>query len=261
MSARDPGGCFYDADVRVKYARWLGFTYGEDHTANNTDRGVVYYTAIASGGTVTVNVYAEPTMQSGSLVASGSASVSSTEWTVISITEENSSNLSGTLKIDFTDDSSSITAGKQIVTFSFDYDLELYEKVISDWSSSNAWEGEGTTGCAFVRAHRAATAWVIHKLMTRLKGQVDYDNKNLPDLFDMDLTLEEMRDGAVKYALHHIYLNQKNSGNIEDDPFAASAAIWLQEAEKHVDAFPIHLDLDADGDIDSVAKARTRTWV
>jgi hypothetical protein len=256
MSAKDPANAYYDNDTRIKRAKWAGFTYA------NTDVGIIYYTAAVSGGNVTVSVYSRPTMATADLVASSaSTAVSTTSWTAITITEENSSGLSAELEIDFTTDAASITAGKQIVTFSFDDDFEVYEKAIADWAPSNTWEGEGSEGCAYVRAHRFATNWAVMKLRQRVKGQVDSNSQNLPNLFDIDLSLEEVRDASVKYALHVVYFNQKNSGDIDIDPFAKSSMIFKQEAEGLIQSTPIHLDTNQDGVIDDTSRGTGAVWV
>jgi hypothetical protein len=252
---KDSGAAFYANDTRFMRASLDGFTQ------SNTDKGVLYYNLVISGGTATLTFYKWNTDDSGDAVASGSATVEANTMTLITLTESNGSGLvspTGGIALDLRSDTSNIMDGKMIASFSFDDDFKLYEKTIDDWSSSNQWEGKGTAGCAFVRVHRAATVWCIERLRNRIKGMVDWDGKDLPDLFDIDLSLEDMRDAAVQYGLYLLYFNQKNAPM--DDPHLERAERYLQRAESRMASTRIHLDFNSDGKVDQTTTSWVTQW-
>lgn len=250
---KDSGAAFYTSDTRFKRATLNGFT------AANTDKGVIYFNLVISGGTATMTAYKWDTDDADDAVASGSASVESSKMTSITLTADNASGLTATVVLDLRTDTSNITDGKMIVSFSFDDDLKTYEKTIDDWATSDQWEGEGTAGCAFVRAHRAATVWTIARLWDRLKGAVGWDPKNLPDLFEIDLSLEDLRDAAVHYCLYILYFNQKNTPM--GDPHDERGQRALQRAESIMQSRRLHLDFNNDGKVDKTTTSWTGQWV
>lgn len=246
---------FYANNTRLVRATFDGFTAG------NTDKGLLYFNLVVSGGTATLTYYKWSTKASGDAVASGSASVESDTMTEITLAASNASGMTATATFDLTSSSASITDGKVIVSFSFDDDLKLKEKQVSSLAPSNQWEGEGSAGCAFVRAHRVATVWCLEQMRMRLRGQVNLDAKDLPDLFDVDFSMEDLRNAGVHRALYHIYWNRKNSPLADEDPHALMALWYKDESESIMNSISIHLDLDGDGTIDATDVGGTYRWV
>ena len=253
MSQLDPSA-FYADDTRFLRVNIEGINY------DNTNAGIIYWESSISSNVLTISVYSNDKKQSGSKVASGSATIDRNDYMSFTLVEAHSSGMSGTLLFDYTDTSlDGTTSGKILVSFTFDADLTISEKEIGNWTSSNQWEGAGTANCKFIRAHRWTTKKIIDVLRVKAKLKLDIDDKNLPDLFQI-INFEAAKEAATNYCLHRIHLNQANGADPRVDPNLAKAAYYKTEFEREMRSAEFFVDLNADGKVDDTFGANTARW-
>lgn len=251
MSFSDPKA-FYCPDMRVLQAQFTGFDY------TNTDNGIVYPVLTTSGGNVVLSLYKNDLRQAASLVAQGSAALSTTDYATITLTAQNSSGLNGEVLLDDRDQVRG-DFGPLLITFTFDNDLEVTEKNIADWAIDDQIEGEGTANCRFVRFHRWGTTKVIQTLTARMVSRVQGDDRNLPNLLTA-INLDAAKEAAVGYVLYKLYMNHSNGIDVRVDPDYQKALTYQAVYEREIKNVLLFVDTNEDKKADRAVSSRRARW-
>lgn len=246
---------FYCSDERVVRLQLDGLAQ------SNTDAGKVYLSITTSGSTTTVDVYKTSYRQSATKVATGTATKSIVDTMSGTLTAANTSGMTGEFTLDFAagPDATDTTTAEAIVAFTFDDDLNYFEKTIENLATSNAWEGAGGSGNRFILAHRLTTFELINKIRNAVDGVVSARSDNLmPDLLQI-VDFERYKIAAICYALHIILSNAAN-GSSTDDVLFMKSQHYYERYVKEFAAVRVDVDRDADGDVDTITGGGGRVW-
>ena len=240
-------------DKRVKRLQLLGLSQA------NTDAGVVYINITTSGSTTTVDVYKTPYRQSSTKVATGTATLSSVDVMSGTLTAANTSGMTGEFTLDFVASAADTATAKALVAFTFDDDLNYFEKTIENFATSNAWEGSGGSANMFILAHRLTTFELINKIRNAVDGIVELRSDNLmPDLFQI-VSFERYKIAAICYALHILFSNAANTSSA-DDPLRQLSQQYYERYVKEFASVRVDVDHDEDGDVDATTGGGGRVW-
>lgn len=238
---------------------------------SNTDRGRLYVTTTAAGGTITVSVYKD--LERTLKVAEGSGSALSR----ITLAEQNSSGISGSVYAETVNALATITIYLSVVS---DRDLEKRDERISgllpeeplESTFVDIWEQVMIQLYLQIQAIYPPPVFAGDPL--RFPGTASVQeagSKGLPDIYSIELwTLNSQNEWELKglqnprdfvewginYALYLIWNRKVRSA---DDPIAGRAMHYLDRANTQWDMVPILADTDRDGIPERPVKTRTMT--
>lgn len=245
---------FYASDARFQQFEIGGINY------NNTDGGVLYYAISVVGSTLTLNLYKNDKRHSSALVATGTGTSSTTNYTDISLAASNSSGLTfNGCVFDDSEQSRDSLTGKILVAFTVDSDLDVYEKTLENLAPDNAFEGQGDSGNRFIRLHRETTRHMIQALRRKVKEVVGCDDRNMPDLFQV-LDFEAAKKAAVFYCLSLLFQNTGNMVDVTVDPSWQRSKSYMRDYEAAFARIDLYLDRDLDKRADGMKGGGYTIW-
>jgi len=245
---------FYCPDERFLQFESGGFTYA------NTDGGILYWKIATSGGNLVIDFFKNDKMQSASRVATGTATLSTTDYLSVTVSAVNSSGLVfNALHFDDTAQDRVTDTGKVLVSLTMDSDFEVEEKTIQSLAPNGIIEGQGVSGCAFVRFHREATRNIVNELRRKLENYVGRDGRNMPNILDV-VDIEQVKEAAKAFALSKIFNNYANGGDPQLDPAILNSRRYRRDYEEALGRVTFWIDRDGDGAADGAKRAGQARW-
>ena len=178
-----------------------------------------------------VKLYKNASRESGSLVASGSAPESQA---TVTLSEENSSGISGSAKLDYSSDDDGI---ELLLGYADISDLQVYEASIDALLPSGEQDFYPQQNEAFFQVNQI----LRHKLREEIS--VDTDTLFLDAVSDK----RSLTRAQVFYVLYLIYNDRAARVDEVDGPYALGRDKYFSLYEREMSSITLVIDIDGDG--------------